>query len=118
MYMYRQFIEALSDQLYQAITLNLKPQYTSYRVSNVRRCACRIQIGDFVFSSSKTAVTIIAHLGNIPQDHDLILLWPQYSSRCKTSVYHSQCISYIVATPNPLLLNGQPVIFVDSIRYL
>ena len=33
-------------------------------------CTCRIQIGDFVISSTKTPVTLIAHLENIPQDHD------------------------------------------------
>jgi len=50
---YQQFIEALSDQLYQATTSNLEPQWTSYRVSNVQWCACRIQIGDLLFLVAK-----------------------------------------------------------------
>ena len=29
-------------------------------------------LGDFVLSSSKTPITFIAYLGNIPQDHDSI----------------------------------------------
>ena len=57
----------LSAQLYGTTS---KPQQTSRRISNVQWCACRIQIGDYVISSSKTAVTFIPYLGNIPQDHD------------------------------------------------
>ena len=57
--------------------------------------ACRMQIGDFVISSSKTPATFIAHLGIYHKIMIRCSLWPQCSSRCKTYAHHSWYIIYL-----------------------
>jgi len=92
MCVYQQFIEALSDQLYQATTctsnLNLSkhpvglPMYDNVHVQGVG-----YKLENLLFLVAKHSLHIIPQ----EQDHDPMFTVASMF-RCKTSVYHSQCI--------------------------